>query len=136
MNYVNITRFNCDRMRRRLKVEARKLGIPITIVRDLYEPDGMNGFVNKGTKNITNDMIMILIKDVSVNEVIIEGGRKITVTGRLIIPYDETLELKKGDYFKNGDRTFYVADFVDVNDMNVYYHVSLVGSLDELNGHG
>ena len=136
MNYTNITRFNCDRMRRRLKVEARKLGIPITIVRDLYEPDGMNGFVNKGTKNITNDMIMILIKDVSVNEVIIEGGRKITVTGRLIIPYDETLELKKGDYFKNGDRTFYVADFVDVNDINVYYHVNLVGSLDELNGHG
>ena len=136
MNYTNITRFNCDRMRRRLKVEARKLGIPITIVRDLYEPDGMNGFVNKGTKNITNDMIMILIKDVSANEVIVEGGRKITVIGRLIIPYDETLELKKGDYFKNGDRTFYVADFVDVNDMNVYYHVNLVGSLDELNGHG
>lgn len=136
MNYANITRFNCDRMRRRLKIEVRKLGIPITIVRDLYKPDGMNGFVNNGTKNITNDMIMILIKDVSTNEVIIEGGRKITVTGRLIIPYDETLELKKGDYFKNGDRTFYVADFVDVNDMNVYYHVNLVGSLDELNGHG
>ena len=64
MNYVNITRFNCDRMRRRLKVEVRKLGVPITIVRDLYEPDGMNGFVNKGTKNITNDIMEEICKEI------------------------------------------------------------------------
>lgn len=136
MNLANITKFNCNRVKRRLDIEVKKLGVPITIYRKVYEPDGMNGFIEKETKQITDSKLMIFIKSASAKEVIVEGGRKISVVGNLIIPYEKNIEIKKGDYFEYQERKYFVEDCVDVDGLNVYFYINLVGDLTELNGYG
>lgn len=131
----NLTKFNCNRVKRRLQVENKKLGTFITIKRIKYKSDGMNGYVKDGEVSIFNGKA-IFTKTASANEVIAEGGRKITVTGNLIIPFDEDINIIKGDYFEYDKRKYYIADCVNVNNLNVYFYVNLVGSLDELNGYG
>lgn len=135
MKFENLTLYNCNRMRRRIEVEVRKLGTEIYIERDKYEPDGLNGFNKKGTENVFKGKA-VLLKTASANEVIAEGGRKVTVTANLIIPFVDSLKINKGDYFTFEDRTYYVYDCVNVNNLDVYFYVNLVGSLNELNGYG
>lgn len=135
MIFENLTKFNCDRIKRRLTIETKKLGTPILIKRTKYKSDGLNGFIEDGIENVLFQKV-IFIKTASANEVIMEGGRKVAVTGNLIIPYEEDIEIKKGDYFEFDKRKYYVLDCVNVNNLNVYFYVNLVGKLDELNGHG
>lgn len=136
MDLTNITKHNIARVRKRLAVETNKLGSYFTIKRKLYEEDGLNGFTVSGEKEVVSNKKMIFIVSTSANQIIVEGGRKVTVSAKLIFPYEDGIDIIMGDYLVKDDRTYYVVDCVNVDGLNAYYSVSLTGNLKELNGYG
>lgn len=134
MNYVQITKHNLARIRKRLEVETNKLGIVIDIERTVYVDDGMNGKVPNGTISIYNGKA-IVINNPNANRVVIDGGRTMNITGTLLVMYDDNLTIKTNDIVTIGDRKYNVIDCVNVDNLNVYYNISLDGALNEENGY-
>ena len=135
MDYTNITKRNIVRIQKRVAAEVNKLGIIIAIKRVIYKPDSLNGFQVDGEKEVLKKK-MVFISYPSAYELVVEGGRKVTVSAKLVIPYDKSVELKKGDYFELNNIKYYVVDCVNVDNLNVYFNASLTGDLKELNGYG
>lgn len=134
MNYVQITKHNLARIRKRLEVEINKLGIVINIERIVYVDDGMNGKVPDGTVPVYNGKAVI-INNPNANRVVVDGGRTVNVTGTLLVMYDDSLTIKTNDIVTIGDRKYNVIDCVNVDNLNVYYNISLDGALNEENGY-
>lgn len=134
MNYVQITKHNLARIRKRLEVETNKLGIAIDIERTVYIDDGMNGKVPNGTISIYSGKA-IVINNPNANRVVVDGGRTMNITGTLLIMYDDNLVVKTNDVVTIGSRKYNVIDCVNVDNLNVYYNISLDGILNEENGY-
>lgn len=134
MNYVQITKHNLARIRKRLEVEINKLGIVIDIERTVYVDDGMNGKVPNGTVPVYNGKAVI-INNPNANRVVVDGGRTVNITGTLLVMYDDSLTIKTNDIVTIGDRKYNVIDCVNVDNLNVYYNISLDGALNEENGY-
>lgn len=134
MNYVQITKHNLARIRKRLEVEINKLGIVIDIERTVYVDDGMNGKVSNGTVPVYNGKAVI-INNPNANRVVVDGGRTVNITGTLLVMYDDSLTIKTNDIVTIGDRKYNVIDCVNVDNLNVYYNISLDGALNEENGY-
>lgn len=134
MNYVQITKHNLARIRKRLEVEINKLGIVIDIERTVYIDDGMNGKVPNGTVPVYNGKAVI-INNPNANRVVVDGGRTVNITGTLLVMYDDSLTIKTNDIVTIGDRKYNVIDCVNVDNLNVYYNISLDGALNEENGY-
>ena len=134
MNYVQITKHNLARIRKRLEVETNKLGITIDIERTVYIDDGMNGKVPNGTISIYSGKA-IVINNPNANRVVVDGGRTMNITGTLLIMYDDNLVVKTNDVVTIGSRKYNVIDCVNVDNLNVYYNISLDGILNEENGY-
>lgn len=134
MNYVQITKHNLARIRKRLEVEINKLGIVIDIERTVYVDDGMNGKVPNGTIPVYNGKAVI-INNPNANRVVVDGGRTVNITGTLLVMYDDSLTIKTNDIVTIGDRKYNVIDCVNVDNLNVYYNISLDGALNEENGY-
>lgn len=134
MNYVQITKHNLARIRKRLEVEINKLGIVIDIERTVYIDDGMNGKVPNGTVPVYNGKAVI-INNPNANRIVVDGGRTVNITGTLLVMYDDSLTIKTNDVVTIGDRKYNVIDCVNVDNLNVYYNISLDGALNEENGY-
>ena len=134
MDYVQITKRNLARIRKRLEVETNKLGIAIDIERTVYIDDGMNGKVPNGTISIYSGKA-IVINNPNANRVVVDGGRTMNITGTLLIMYDDNLVVKTNDVVTIGSRKYNVIDCVNVDNLNVYYNISLDGILNEENGY-
>ena len=134
MDYVQITKHNLARIRKRLEVEINKLGIVIDIERIVYVDDGMNGKVPNGTISIYNGKA-IVINNPNANRVVVDGGRTMNVTSTLLVMYDDNLVVKTNDVVTIGSRKYNVIDCVNVDNLNVYYNISLDGILNEENGY-
>lgn len=134
MDYVQITKHNLARIRKRLEVEINKLGIVIDIERTVYIDDGMNGKVPNGTISIYSGKA-IVINNPNANRVVVDGGRTMNITGTLLIMYDDNLVVKTNDVVTIGSRKYNVIDCVNVDNLNVYYNISLDGILNEENGY-
>lgn len=134
MNYVQITKHNLARIRKRLEVEINKLGIVIDIERTVYVNDGMNGKVPNGTISIYSGKA-IVINNPNASRVVVDGGRMMNITGTLLVMYDDDLVIKTNDIVTIGSRKYNVIDCVNVDNLNVYYNISLDGALNEENGY-
>lgn len=134
MDYVQITKHNLARIRKRLEVEISKLGIVIDIERTVYVDDGMNGKVPNGTISIYSGKA-IVINNPNASRVVVDGGRTMNITGTLLIMYDDNLVIKTNDIVTIGSRKYNVIDCVNVDNLNVYYNISLDGILNEENGY-
>ena len=134
MDYVQITKRNLARIRKRLEVEINKLGIVIDIGRTVYVDDGMNGKVPNGTVSIYSGKA-IVINNPNASRVVVDGGRTMNITGTLLIMYDDNLVVKTNDVVTIGSRKYNVIDCVNVDNLNVYYNISLDGILNEENGY-
>lgn len=134
MDYVQITKHNLARIRKRLEVEKNKLGIVIDIERTVYVDDGMNGKVPNGTISVYSGKA-IVINNPNANRVVVDGGRTVNITGTLLVMYDDSLDIKTNDIVTIGDRKYNVIDCVNVDNLNVYYNISLDGILNEENGY-
>lgn len=134
MNYAQITKHNLARIRKRLEVEINKLGIVIDIERTVYVDDGMNGKVPNGTVPVYNGKAVV-INNPNANRVVVDGGRTVDITGTLLVMYDDSLTIKTNDIVTIGDRKYNVIDCVNVDNLNVYYNISLDGALNEEHGY-
>lgn len=134
MDYIQITKHNLARIRKRLEVEKNKLGIVIDIERTVYVDDGMNGKVPNGTISVYSGKA-IVINNPNANRVVVDGGRTVNIAGTLLVMYDDSLDIKTNDVVTIGDRKYTVIDCVNVDNLNVYYNISLDGILNEENGY-
>lgn len=135
MDYVKLNERNRDRIRRRLEVEVNKLGKIIEIKRIVYKPDGMNGYTEDSESSVYIGKA-ILLNNSGASKIIVDGGRKIEISGKLIIPYEKDLDIAANDFIIYEDRKYVVVDCVNIDNLNVYYEVMLTGNLERENGHG
>lgn len=135
MDYIKLSEYNRDRIRRRLEVEVNKLGKIIEIKRIVYKPDGMNGYTKDSESSVYIGKA-ILLNNSGASKIIVDGGRKIEISGKLIIPYEKDLDIAVNDFVIYEDRKYVVVDCVNIDNLNVYYEVMLTGNLERENGHG
>ena len=99
-----------------------------------FVDDGMNGKVPNGTVSIYSGKA-IVINNPNASRVVVDGGRTMNITGTLLIMYDDNLVVKTNDVVTIGSRKYNVIDCVNVDNLNVYYNISLDGILNEENGY-
>jgi hypothetical protein len=136
MDIAALSSQNLKKVRSRIDLEVRRLGKDISYKRPLWEQDKMKGTKLKSQDDLGTFKSLLINASGKVQIKEVEGGKKFEITNTCIVPYTEQANFKIYDWFEDELKRYTVVDANNINDMNIYWLLTLSAELKEVQKYG